>query len=76
MQTYIVLYYVPGMPQDETPFGFKAQADDVEHAKEQALNAYPDAEIVHVYEGADYLHACYEGADYLHACDEYWDVLA
>lgn len=66
MQTYIVLYYVPGMPQDETPFGFKAQADDVEHAKEQAWNAYPDAEIVHVHEGADYLHAC----------DEYWDVLA
>lgn len=64
MQTYIVLYYVPGMPQDETPFGFKAQADDMEHAKEQAWNAYPDAEIVYVHEGADYLQACDEYVAY------------
>ena len=66
MKSYIVLYYVPGMPQDETPFGFAVKAEDVEHAQEQTWNAYPDAEIVYFYEGADYLKAC----------DEYWDVLA
>jgi len=60
MKNYIVLYYVSGIPRDENPLGFKVMAEDVEHANEQTLSAYPDATIVYFYEGKDYLHACAE----------------
>jgi hypothetical protein len=53
MNTYIVLYHYPDDPPADSPWGFRCQADDFEHAEEQCLNAYPDADIVWVVETAD-----------------------
>jgi hypothetical protein len=49
MNHYIVLYRIESTmcPADD-PFGFKCCADDGDHAEEQCLNAYPDADIVWV----------------------------
>ena len=63
MQHYIVLYrrYDIQSPL-ENPFGFSCFADDVDHAEEQCLNAYPDADIVWVWTGPqeDAYHAALE----------------
>jgi hypothetical protein len=46
MQTYIVLYIEPDLPEGLPPQAFRCQADDHEHAREQCQDAYPDA-IIH-----------------------------
>ena len=47
MRGYIVSYVVEG-DEDDNLFFFPCQADDAEHAREQCLNAYSDAEIISV----------------------------
>jgi hypothetical protein len=49
MNHYIVLYRIESiMCPEDAPFGFKCYADDGDHAEEQCLNAYPDADVVWV----------------------------
>ena len=43
MQTYIVLYIEPDIPEHTQ--AFRCQADDHEHAREQCQDAYPEAVI-------------------------------
>lgn len=50
MKTYIVLYRW-NTPPLHPPEGFLCQADDMDHAEEQCLNAYPDCDIVWVWDG-------------------------
>ena len=58
MNPYIVLYRIESIQTAfDAPFGFECQADDADHAEEQCLNAYPDADMVWVYEGDDYQDA-------------------
>lgn len=52
MKTYTVLYRIDSiMSVVDAPLGFICQADDTEHAEEQCLNAYPDCDVVWVWEG-------------------------
>lgn len=53
MQTYIVLYRDADQPQTEEPLGFRCQAENGDHAEEQCANAYPEADIVWVWQGAE-----------------------
>jgi len=53
MQTYIVLYRDSSLLPLDAPLGFRCQADDTDHAEEQTLDAYPDAEIMWVVQTAD-----------------------
>lgn len=53
MQPYVVLYRDQALLPFDTPFAFICQADDTDHAEEQTLDAYPDAEIVWVVQTAD-----------------------
>tara|TARA_B100000519_G_scaffold108549_1_gene94043 strand:+ start:1990 stop:2241 length:252 start_codon:yes stop_codon:yes gene_type:complete len=41
---YVVEYSEPGLPHHV----FHCQAEDIEHAKEQCINAYPDSKILRV----------------------------
>lgn len=52
MNNYVVLYRIESImsPMDD-PFGFQCYADDFDHAEEQCLNAYPDANVVWVWQG-------------------------
>lgn len=52
MKTFIVLYRDNKiMAPADAPFGFACQADDMDHAEEQCLNAYPGVDVVWIYEG-------------------------
>ena len=52
MKSYIVLYRIESiMTPLDSPFGFQCWADDTDHAEEQCINAYPDADIVWLVEG-------------------------
>lgn len=52
MQAYIVLYRIESiMSPMDSPFGFPCWADDSDHAEEQCSNAYPDSNVVWVYQG-------------------------
>jgi hypothetical protein len=53
MQPYVVLYRDQALLPFDTPFAFMCQADDTDHAEEQTLDAYPDAEIMWVMQTAD-----------------------
>ena len=54
MENFVVLYHIKAIQSPaEQPFGFQCYADDADHAEEQALNAYPDAEIVWVWQGEE-----------------------
>lgn len=66
MNAYVVLYRIESImaPTDE-PFGFECYADDTDHAEEQCVNAYPDADVVWVYEGIG-------SDDYQDALDDYY----
>ena len=46
MQTYIVLYRDQALLPFDHPFAFQCEADDTDHAEEQCMDAYPDAEIM------------------------------
>jgi len=52
MQNYVVLYRDEKImgPLDE-PFGFQCWADNMDHAEEQCLDAYPEVDIVWIWEG-------------------------
>lgn len=53
MKDYVVLYRQDCLSVVDAPFGFVCQADDTGHAEEQCENAYPDCDIVWVFEGTD-----------------------
>jgi hypothetical protein len=59
MKTYVVLV-VTNETFLNDPFPFVCEADDTEHAEEQAENAYPDGEIVWVYKGNNVENAYYD----------------
>ena len=65
METFIVLYRIESMmaPLD-APFGFRCEADAADHAEEQCLNAYPDADVVWIVQTNDYEAALFD----------YWNV--
>lgn len=66
MNNYVVLYRQNDIQNVlEAPFGFQCYADDVDHAEEQCLDAYPDADIVWVWHGA-------EGVGMQPALDEFY----
>lgn len=68
MHYYCVLYRIESiMSVLDQPFGFLCCADDSEHAEEQCLNAYPDADIVWVWNGPQ------EDA-YFAALENYYDL--
>jgi hypothetical protein len=46
MQTYTALYRDQSLLPFDMPFAFQCQADDTDHAEEQCMDAYPDAEIL------------------------------
>jgi hypothetical protein len=49
LHSFIVLYRdEPVMSLMDDPFGFQCWAEDVDHAEEQCINAYPDCTIVWV----------------------------
>jgi hypothetical protein len=53
MLNFVVLYSDKSMsmfPAD-APFGFQCWANNVDHAEEQCENAYPDGDIVWVWQG-------------------------
>lgn len=55
MNSYVVLYRIESiMSPLDAPFGFVCQADDPDHAEEQAINAYPDCDVVWVSNGDSY----------------------
>lgn len=60
MTTYIVLFIEPDALPADPPQGFKCQAEDSDHAEEQCLNAYPNASIAWVHEGASAVEAYQE----------------
>jgi len=64
MITYVVLYRTNYSAVTDPPFGFRCEAEDIEHAEEQCLNADPDCDIVWVWEGDSYQDAL----------DDYWNV--
>ena len=68
MKNYVVLYRDEKvMAPADPPFGFQCWAEDTDHAEEQCLNAYPEVDIVWVWQGA-------EGVGMGPALDEYWGV--
>lgn len=49
MIQYTVLYRIESiMSPLDVPFGFQCWAEDMDHAEEQCLNAYPDCDVVWV----------------------------
>lgn len=51
MNDYVVLLWESDSLPADPPIAFTCQADDTEHAEEQAENAYADCGIAWVYEG-------------------------
>ena len=68
MKNFVVLYRIESImaPLDE-PFGFQCWADDIDHAEEQYQHAYPDADIVWVWQGP-------QGAGMQPALADYWEA--
>jgi len=65
MKEFIVLYRQESvMTAVDAPFGFRCSAEDSDHAEEQCMNAYPDCDVVWVWEGGDMRDAL----------DDYWNV--
>lgn len=58
MNVYLVLYRIESvMAPSDAPFGFRCHAEDVDHAEEQCVDAYPDCGIVWVADTDDYEEA-------------------
>ena len=54
MNNYVVLYRIESiMTPLDAPFGFQCYADNTDHAEEQCINAYADADVVWVWQGAE-----------------------
>jgi len=52
MKNFVVLYRDESiMSPLDSPFGFQCWAEDVDHAEEQCLNAYPGVDIVWAWTG-------------------------
>lgn len=52
LKFFVVLYRIKPIENPlEQPLGFKCQAENADHAEEQAMNSYPDAEILWLHEG-------------------------
>lgn len=52
MRNYVVLYRIEAvMSPEDNPFGFQCWADDTDHANEQCVNAYPDCDVVYIWQG-------------------------
>jgi hypothetical protein len=51
LKQYLALYVEREHPLEV--MGFLCQAEDIEHAEEQCLDAYPTADVVWVEEGTD-----------------------
>ena len=51
LTTYICLYFAPGHAPDDTPLAMRFEAEDAGHAREQMLNAEPQAHIALIHEG-------------------------
>ncbi len=52
MDNYVVLYRDEKiMSLLDEPFGFQCFAEDIDHAGEQCLDAYPNVDIVWVWQG-------------------------
>lgn len=65
---FVVLYRIESiMTALDQPLGFTCWAENTEHAEEQCLNAYPDADIVWVWAGP-------EQDAYLAALENYYDL--
>lgn len=66
LESYVVLYRIESiMTPLDSPFGFQCYAEDTEHAEEQCINAYPEADVVWVVIG--------DSMD--DALDDYYDIL-
>lgn len=52
MRNYIVLYRDNILLIADAPLCFSCMAEDGDHAQEQCENAYPDCEVVWVFEGS------------------------
>lgn len=57
---FVVLYRPTKEDWLATPEGFLCSADDPDHAEEQCINAYPDADVLGVYEGHDFDQALHD----------------
>lgn len=57
MTPFVVLYRTKYLTELEEPFGFYCEADNLDHAEEQLINAEPDADIVWVVETNNYQEA-------------------
>lgn len=53
MNKYIVLYRDDSLLPADVPLCFSCMAEDGDHAEEQCEDAYPDCDVVWVYEGED-----------------------
>jgi hypothetical protein len=68
LKEYCVLYRIESiMTPLDAPFGFMCMADDVDHAEEQCINSYPDADIVWVFSQIP-------STSYAAALDDYYSV--
>jgi hypothetical protein len=68
LKNYVVLYRIESvMTALDAPFGFQCYAEDTDHAEEQCINAYPDADVVWVWQGE-------EGVGMQPALDDYYAV--
>jgi hypothetical protein len=68
LKNYVVLYRIESiMSVCDAPFGFQCYAEDSDHAEEQCLDAYPDCDVVWVWQGP-------EGVGIRPALEDYWTV--
>jgi hypothetical protein len=63
MTNYIIIYRDAGVHPLSAPLAFACQADDMDHAEEQCLNAYPGADILWWHEGHSFEEAMAEYFD-------------
>ena len=52
MQNFVVLFRESFMDETKDPLAFQCWGDDIEHAEEQCMNAYPDCEIIWTWQGS------------------------
>ena len=55
LKDYVVLFVLRDNPLMVE--GFLCSAEDIDHAEEQALDAYPDCDVVWIEEGTDWQKA-------------------
>ena len=65
---FVVLYRTAEMMPIEAPMCFQCWAEDSDHAEEQCCNAYPECDVLWVWQGED-------GVGVQAAFDDYWNDL-